>query len=189
MPSSPLIVLDRDGVINEDSDDFIKSPEEWQPVPGSLEAISRLSHAGWQVVVATNQSGVARGLYSLDTLHAIHHKMHQAVQAAGGRISAVFFCPHLSDAGCTCRKPRTGLLEDIAQRTGRSLDGVPLVGDSLRDLQAGHAMSMDLHLVRTGKGERTLAAAAGPDSAKSLPPRTQVHDSLLSVSHILLGDT
>lgn len=187
MPHSSLIVLDRDGVINEDSDDFIKSPDEWQPIPGSLEAISRLSHAGWQIVVATNQSGVARGIYSLDVLHAIHHKMHLAVQAAGGRISAVFFCPHMADANCTCRKPRTGLLEDIAQRTGRSLEGVAMVGDSLRDLQAGHAMKMALHLVKTGKGERTLTAATA-STDKALPEGTQVHDSLGALAHTLLGD-
>ncbi len=134
-----LIILDRDGVINQDSDAFVKSPDEWIPIPGSLEAIGRLSHAGWRVVVASNQSGIARGLFSMETLGAIHTRMRQAVAEAGGRIDAIFFCPHGPDEACACRKPLPGMLYDIAHRMDVHLDGVPLVGDSLRDLQAAAA--------------------------------------------------
>jgi D-glycero-D-manno-heptose 1,7-bisphosphate phosphatase len=151
-----LVILDRDGVINEDSDDYIKSPEEWQPIPGSLAAIARLHRAGWRVIVATNQSGVARGLFSIDTLMRIHEKMYRAVSDAGGLIDAVFFCPHHPDDNCLCRKPRPGLLFDIASRLRIDLSGVPLVGDSLRDLEAARAAGATPLLVRTGKGTSTL---------------------------------
>jgi D-glycero-D-manno-heptose 1,7-bisphosphate phosphatase len=154
-----LIILDRDGVINEDSDDYIKSPEEWQPLPGSLEAIARLHRAGWRVVVATNQSGVARGLLDLDTLMRIHKKMHRAVRDTGGLIDAVFFCPHGPDDDCACRKPKPGLYHDIARRLRIDLKGVPAIGDSLRDLQAARAAGARPLLVRTGKGLETLAHA------------------------------
>lgn len=151
-----LIILDRDGVINEDSDDYIKSPEEWQPIPGSLEAIARLHRAGWHVVVATNQSGIARDLFDLDTLMRIHKKMHRAVRDTGGLIDAVFFCPHGPDDDCACRKPKPGLYNDIARRLRIDLKGVPAIGDSLRDLQAAHAAGARPLLVRTGKGPQTL---------------------------------
>lgn len=151
-----LVILDRDGVINEDSDDYIKSPEEWQPIPGSLAAIARLHRAGWRVIVATNQSGVARGLFSIDTLMRIHEKMYRAVSDAGGLIDAVFFCPHHPDDDCRCRKPRPGLLLDIASRLRIDLSGVPLIGDSLRDLEAARAAGATPLLVRTGKGTSTL---------------------------------
>jgi D-glycero-D-manno-heptose 1,7-bisphosphate phosphatase len=151
-----LVILDRDGVINEDSDDYIKSPDEWRPIPGSLAAIARLHRAGWRVIVATNQSGVARGLFDLDTLMRIHEKMHRAVRDAGGQIDAVFFCPHVPDDNCDCRKPRPGLLHDIASRLRIELKGVPVIGDSLRDLQAARAAGASPVLVRTGKGTRTL---------------------------------
>ncbi len=153
-----LIVLDRDGVINEDSEAYIKSPAEWMPIEGSLEAIARLNHAGYQVVVATNQSGVARGLFDLETLMRIHERMHHATAAAGGSIDAVFFCPHGPDDDCECRKPRPGLLRDLAQRLRVQLDGVPAIGDSLRDLQAAQAVGARPILVRTGKGRATEAA-------------------------------
>lgn len=151
-----LAILDRDGVINRDSDDHIKSPDEWQPLPGSLEAIARLHRAGWRVVVATNQSGVARGLFDLDTLMRIHEKMHRAVKDAGGQIDAVFFCPHGPDEGCDCRKPKPGLYLDIARRLRKDLKGVPAIGDSLRDLQAARAAGARPLLVKTGKGPQTL---------------------------------
>lgn len=186
LSAAPLIILDRDGVINEDRDDYIKSPDEWVPVPESLEAISRLTHAGWSVVVATNQSGIERGLFDINTLHAIHNKMTHAVAEAGGHIEGIFFCPHAPDTGCQCRKPATGLYEDIASRFGRPLTNVPVVGDSLRDLQAGHVMGADLWLVRTGKGLRTLAAAE-KDSSKALPPGTSVEDNLAAVVTRLLA--
>src|SRR5258706_6281977 len=131
-----LIILDRDGVINRDSEQFIKSPDEWRPIPGSLEAIARLNQDGYRVVVATNQSGIGRGLLDMAALNAIHDKMHKALGHAGGRIDAVFYCPHAQDANCNCRKPKAGLLQDIAHRFNTELTDVPCIGDSLRDLQA-----------------------------------------------------
>ena len=157
-----LIVLDRDGVINVDSAEFIKSPDEWKPLPGSLEAIARLNHNGYHVVVATNQSGIGRGLFEVATLNAIHEKMHKALAHAGGRIDAVFFCPHAQEAGCNCRKPMPGLLEDIAHRFNTELTGVPCIGDSLRDLQAAAAVSARPILVLTGKGAQTAAGGNLP---------------------------
>ena len=129
-----LIILDRDGVINVDSAQFIKSPDEWRPIPGSLEAISRLAESGYKIVVATNQSGVGRGLFDMDTLNAIHEKMIKAVAGVGGRIDAIFFCAHAADSTCDCRKPKTGMFEQIAERFNVDLQGLPTVGDSLRDL-------------------------------------------------------
>ena len=185
-PHAPLIILDRDGVINHDSDDYIKSPDEWIPLEHSLEAISRLNHAGWNVVVATNQSGVERGLFDINTLHAIHNKMMAAVTEKGGRIDGIFFCPHAPASGCDCRKPAAGLLRDIAERFGTQLENTPVVGDSLRDLQAGAALGCSLWLVKTGKGRRTLAAA-GKDPSKALPPNTQVAENLAAVVEALLA--
>ncbi|MBU3724125.1 MAG: D-glycero-beta-D-manno-heptose 1,7-bisphosphate 7-phosphatase [Burkholderiaceae bacterium] len=183
--SAPLIILDRDGVINFDSDNYIKNPDEWQAIPGSLESIARLTHAGWAVAVATNQSGIERGLFDISTLHAIHNKMVQAVAEAGGRIDGIFFCPHTNSSNCQCRKPAPGLMRDIATRYSRELKGVPTVGDSLRDLQAGAAVQCDLWLVRTGKGERTLKAAAQePD--KALPAGVRIAADLAEVvTHLL----
>lgn len=157
----PLIILDRDGVINEDSDKFIKTPDEWQPLPGSLEAIAQLTNAGWRVVVATNQSGLSRKLFDIDALNAIHDKMHRMVNEYGGVIEAVFFCPHGPKEDCDCRKPKTGMLEDIAARLRINLHGVPAVGDSLRDIQAAEAVGAQPVLVRTGKGTDTLYTAEG----------------------------
>jgi len=174
-----LIILDRDGVINYDSAQFIKSPDEWKPIPGSLEAIARLTREGWRVVVATNQSGLARGLFEMATLNAIHAKMHKATAQAGGRIEAVFYCPHSADMNCECRKPKSGMLNEIATRYGSDLKGVPTVGDSLRDLQAAASVGARPLLVKTGKGERTLAAG-------DLPSDTPVFDDLsAAVEHLL----
>ena len=150
-----LIILDRDGVINEDSDAYIKSPDEWTPIPGSLEAIARLNHAGYRVVVATNQSGVGRGLFDLETLNRIHKKMHRMAQEAGGLIEAVFFCLDVNDAH-PHRKPNPGMLLEIGRRLKCSLQGVPVVGDSVRDIRAARAANALPLLVRTGKGARTL---------------------------------
>ena len=162
-----LIILDRDGVINFDSDQFIKSPEEWKPIPGSLEAIARLNQAGYRVVVATNQSGVGRGLFDMTTLNAIHDKMHKACSLAGARIDAVFFCPHAADANCHCRKPKSGMLEEIAARYNLgSLNGVPAVGDSLRDLQSAATLGARPYLVLTGKGVKTQAAGGLPEGTR-----------------------
>ncbi len=157
-----LIILDRDGVINYDSDQFIKSPEEWKPLPGSLEAIARLTQAGYRVVVATNQSGVGRGLFDMPMLNAIHEKMHKACAQAGGRIDAVFFCPHAADANCECRKPKSGMIREIAERFGMDLDGVPSVGDSLRDLEASVRLGAQPVLVLTGKGVKTQTKGGLP---------------------------
>lgn len=150
------IILDRDGVINQDSDAYIKSPEEWIPVEGSLEAIELLNRHDYHVVVATNQSGLARGLYDEPTLFQIHAKMQQMVAAKGGRISAIFYCPHGPDDGCDCRKPEPGLLRQFAERANVSLEGIPFIGDTLRDIQAAQAVGANPVLVKTGKGERTL---------------------------------
>ena len=158
-----LVILDRDGVINEDSDDYIKSPEEFIPIPGSFEAISRLCHAGYKVVIATNQSGLSRGYYDLDVLNAIHSKMHRILGNHGGKIEAIFFCPHGPDDNCECRKPKTGMLDDIASRYDISLNNIPFVGDSLKDIQAAQAAGASPYLVKSGKGTRTIKNAKGHD--------------------------
>jgi D-glycero-D-manno-heptose 1,7-bisphosphate phosphatase len=152
-----LVILDRDGVINFDSDLYIKSPEEWKPIPGSLDAIAKLNQWGYRVVVATNQSGIGRGLFEMDTLNAIHEKMMKAVAQAGGRIDAIFFCPHTNADKCACRKPKAGMLEEIASRYNADLEGVPAIGDSLRDLEAAIAVRAQPILVLTGKGKKTEA--------------------------------
>ena len=164
-----LVILDRDGTINHDSDQYIKSPAEWKPIKGSLEAIARLSQNGWRVVVATNQSGIGRGLFEMATLNAIHDTMHRAVHHAGGRIDAIFFCPHAGDANCECRKPKPGMLLEIAKRMNVELDGVPMVGDSLRDLQAATAAGARPVLVLTGKGRKTRDAGGLPAGTAIYP--------------------
>ncbi len=174
-----LIILDRDGVINLDSDQFIKHPDEWKPIPGSLEAIARLTREGWRVVVATNQSGLARGLFEMATLNAIHAKMHKAVMVAGGRIEAVFYCPHSAEMECECRKPRAGMLLEIAARYAVGLTNVPIIGDSLRDLQAALAVGAQAILVKSGKGVRTIAAGG-------LPSGIPVYDNLAEAVNRLL---
>ena len=151
------LILDRDGVINADSDHFIKSPAEWQPLPGSLEAIARLHQAGFSVVVISNQSGVARGLFSLDTLRKINNKMRQAVTEAGGQIEKIYFCPHGPDDNCQCRKPLPGLFLQAAEEQGFDLSTVYAVGDSVRDLDAAISAGAQPILVKTGKGPRSLA--------------------------------
>ena len=170
-----LVILDRDGVINLDSEHYIKPPEEWKPFAGSLEAIARFTQAGFRVVVATNQSGVGRGLFDMATLNAMHDKMHKAVNQLGGRIEAVFFCPHAQDAGCACRKPQPGMLLEIAERFNVALAGVPAIGDSLRDLQAASAAGARPILVLTGKGEQTLKAGG-------LPEGTEIHQDLAAAA-------
>lgn len=164
-----LIILDRDGVINHDSEHFIKNPEEWIPIPGSLEAIAQLCQADYRVVVATNQSGVGRGLFDMHTLNAIHDKMHKAVALTGGRIDAVFFCPHAAEANCNCRKPKTGMLEEIAARYEVSLHGVYAVGDSLRDLEAAAKVGAIPVLVLTGKGVKTQERGGLPEGTRIYP--------------------
>jgi D-glycero-D-manno-heptose 1,7-bisphosphate phosphatase len=175
-----LIVLDRDGVINYDSEQFIKSPDEWRPIPGSLEAISRLNHAGFRVVVATNQSGLGRGLFDMATLIAINDKMHKALGQLGGRIDAVFYCPHTADSGCECRKPKPGMLTEIGNRFGVELTGVPCVGDSVRDLQAAAAVEAQPILVLSGKGEKTLRDGVFPTNTVIFPDLAFVATALLA---------
>lgn len=175
-----LIILDRDGVINYDSDLFIKSPAEWKPIPGSLEAIARLTQAGFRVVIATNQSGIGRGLFDMDTLNAIHEKMHRAVQAQGGRIDAVFYCPHAVSAECTCRKPKPGMFERIGACFNADLSETFAIGDSLRDLQAAASVHARPILVLTGKGEATQAAGDLPEGTLSFADLATAVDHVLS---------
>jgi D-glycero-D-manno-heptose 1,7-bisphosphate phosphatase len=182
MISLKLVILDRDGTINADSAEYIKTAEEWRPVPGALEAIARLNHAGWHVVVASNQSGLGRGLFEVSELNDIHTKMHQDLAEVGGRIDAVFYCPHTPDEACNCRKPASGLFEQIGERYGINLKGVPTVGDSLRDLLAGVAVGCAPHLVLTGKGEIYKDCVL----SDAFPPDTQVHADLPAfVEHLL----
>ncbi|SBT07231.1 D-glycero-beta-D-manno-heptose-1,7-bisphosphate 7-phosphatase [Candidatus Accumulibacter aalborgensis] len=175
-----LVILDRDGVINYDSKQFIKSPAEWRPIPGSIEAIAKLSQAGYRVVLATNQSGIGRGLFDMDTLNAIHDKMHRAVQAAGGRIDAIFYCPHPIDAGCRCRKPMPGMFERIASCFNVDLTGTPAVGDSLRDLHVAAAMRARPLLVLTGKGTQTMAEGGLPEGTLVFADLAAATDHILS---------
>ena len=183
MSTFKLVILDRDGTINEDSAEFVKSPAEWEPLPGALEAIARLNHAGWHVVVASNQSGLGRGLFDVDMLNAIHTKMHKALAAVGGRIDAVFYCPHAPTEGCRCRKPESGLFEQIGERYGVDLADVPAVGDTLRDVQAGSAVGCQPHLVLTGKG----AAFRNRALPEGFPANTQVHEDLAAFVGALLA--
>ena len=180
-----LVILDRDGTINSDSDDFVKTPEEWIPLPGALEAIARLNHAGWHVVIASNQSGLGRGLFDVASLNAIHAKMHKMLAAVGGRIDAVFYCPHSPEESCNCRKPLPGLFEQIGARFGVPLKGVPTAGDSLRDLQAGASAGCEPHLVLTGKSLKYRKDLAGgqPDG---LPAGTVLHEDLSAFADFLL---
>ncbi|MCZ6517654.1 MAG: D-glycero-beta-D-manno-heptose 1,7-bisphosphate 7-phosphatase [Gammaproteobacteria bacterium] len=175
-----LVVLDRDGVINADSPDYIKSPAEWHALPGSLDAIARLCASGFTVVVATNQSGVGRGLFTEQTLAQIHDEMLRQVSEAGGHIAAVFVCPHAPDAGCDCRKPLPGLMRQIEQQFGTTLQGAPAVGDSARDIDAAVAVTARPILVRTGNGRQTEQ-----QFSESLRP--EVFDSLADVADALIG--
>ncbi len=176
----PLIILDRDGVINQDSDDFIKSPAEWQPIDGSLEAIARLNYAGYTVVVITNQSGIARGLLDIETLTRIHNKMRRMLAQAGGKIEAILFCPHGPDDQCDCRKPKAGNFEALAKRLRINLDGVPAIGDSLRDIEAALLVGAKPILVRTGKGEKTIAAGI-PEDVPVYANLTEAVNALLEI--------
>ncbi len=177
-----LVILDRDGTINAESVEFIKSPEEWMPLPGALEAIARLNHAGWHVVVASNQSGLGRGLFDVASLNAMHAKLHKMLAAVGGRIDAVFYCPHTPDDKCHCRKPEPGLFEQIGERYGIDLKGVPVVGDALRDVVAGAAAGCEPHLVLTGNG----AVYQGRALPGTFPVGTRVHENLSAFANWLV---
>lgn len=178
-----LVILDRDGTINVDSDEYVKSADEWTPLPGALEAIARLNHAGWHVAVASNQSGLGRGLFDVAALNAMHAKMHKQVANLGGRIDAIFFCPHAPEDQCSCRKPASGLFEQIGERFGVDLAGVPAVGDSARDLQAGAAAGCEPHLVLTGKGGSYRHRAL----PETFPAGTRTHEDLGAFAEYLIN--
>ena len=185
MSNRKIMVLDRDGVINHDSDQYIKSPEEWQAIPGSLEAISRLCREDYQVVVITNQSGISRGLYSINTLNRIHQKMLDELHHFGGEISALFFCPHSDAHNCECRKPKPGMFLELSQRVKCNLKNVYAVGDSLRDLQAAQSAGAKPVLVKTGKGRDTLNQIEGNKLEGGLEDVPQFSDLSSFVDHIL----
>jgi D-glycero-D-manno-heptose 1,7-bisphosphate phosphatase len=174
-----LVILDRDGTINHDSDRYIKSPAEWRPIKGSLEAIARLNQAGYRIAVATNQSGIARGLFDTTTLIAIHDMLQRTAAQVGGRIDAFFFCPHAADSACECRKPKPGMLLEIARRFNVSLADTYMVGDAQRDIEAASAAGARPVLVLTGKGNETQAAG-------KLPPGTEVFPDLAAFAEHLL---
>ena len=176
-----LIVLDRDGVINRDSSDFVKSPDEWAPLDGSIDAIAALSKAGFTVAVASNQSGLARGLFDTDALTAMHTKMLDLVIDAGGCIDYIVYCPHGPDDGCDCRKPKPGLLRQIATHFDTTLTGIPVIGDSLRDLQAAVSVGARPILVRTGNGGKTQ------ENLPSDLSTTEVYEDLAAAVLALLG--
>jgi D-glycero-D-manno-heptose 1,7-bisphosphate phosphatase len=183
-PVVKLVILGRDGILNDFRDDHVKAPEEWSPIAGALEAVSRLNHAGWHVVVATNQSGIGRGMIDMASVNAVHAHMLKQLQLAGGRIDAVFFCPHTPEDGCDCRKPQPGLMREIGKRYGIDLKQVPMVGDTLRDLQAAQASGCEPHLVCSGR-------AAGFDAAQiqalvDQVPGTRVHADLAAFAEDLL---
>jgi len=183
-----LVILDRDGTINHDSDAYIKSPEEWLPIDGALDAIAQLNQAGYHVVVATNQAAIGRGLFTVETLDAIHAKMHAMAKERGATIDAVFYCPHKPEDQCNCRKPQPGLLLQIAERYGVDLAQVPMVGDTLRDMQAGAAAGSPAHLVLTGKSEglgKELRGGAALPGA--FPAHTRAHNDLASFVKFLLS--
>ena len=175
-----LVILDRDGVINQDSDEYIKTVDEWIPLPGSLEAIARLNQAGYHVVVATNQSGIARGYFDHTALNAMHHKMHKLLAKLGGQIDGVLYCPHAPEDRCECRKPKPGMYLDIARRWGIDLKGVPVIGDSRRDLEAAVSMEAKPILVKTGKGAGTMSDLSGLGNVDVYEDLAKVVDKLVN---------
>jgi len=184
----PVVLLDRDGVINEDSDEYIRSLADWKPITGSIEAIAQLSRAGFRVAVATNQSGLGRGFFGLDDLEEIHQKLCQLVEEQGGRIDGIFYCPHLPDEGCACRKPATGLLQAIEEDLGESLAGAPFIGDSLKDLQAARAYGCLPVLVTTGKGADTARLLQDPATDIEAPGKIPIFLDLARAAQDLLED-
>ena len=178
-----LVVLDRDGTLNEEPEDFLRGPDDWRPLPGALEAVARLNHAGWRVVIASNQSGLGRGLFDVATLNDIHARMHRELTLAGARVEAVFFCPHAPEDACDCRKPAPGLFLQIAQRFGVPASHLVAVGDSVHDAQAAAAAGCETHLVLTGK---SLRYRHGPLPA-GLPAGVTVHADLSAFADALTG--
>lgn len=177
-----LLILDRDGVINVDSDAYVRTVEQWQPIPGSLEAMTALSKAGYTLAIATNQSGIARGYYTLDTLQAMHHKLHTLLAEQGGKVDCIAYCPHVDADQCDCRKPKSGLLLAIAHQLCADLSRATVVGDALRDWQAAAAVGAAYVQVRTGKGGKTIASG-------KLPASIPVFDDLASYAASLLGNS
>ena len=182
----PLLILDRDGVINHDSDDYIRSLDEWRPIAGSIEAIAKLSQAGYRIAIATNQSGLSRGYFTLDELEQIHARLCQLVEELEGSIAGLFYCPHLPDEGCDCRKPATGLLKAVESELGESVADTWFVGDSLKDLQCARAMDCKPALVLTGKGGKTHKQLQSPEVDLANPGDVPVFDDLAAAAaHIL----
>ena len=184
MHTTQLVILGRDGILNTYREGHVTAPEEWQPIDGALEAVARINHAGWHTVVATNQSGIGRGMIDMSAVNAVHAHMNQMLQAQGGRIDAVFFCPHTPEDDCDCRKPKPGLLKDIARRYGVDLAGVPMVGDTARDLIAAQAAGCEPHLVLSGR-----AAGLAPEAVQALlsqAPGARAHASLSAFADHLL---
>jgi D-glycero-D-manno-heptose 1,7-bisphosphate phosphatase len=184
-PIPKLVILGRDGILNVFREDHVKAPEEWDPIPGALEAVARLNHAGWHAVVATNQSGIGRGMIDMASINAVHAHMMQRLMAAGGRIDAVFFCPHAPEDSCACRKPLPGMMQEIARRYSTDVHQIAMVADTLRDLQAARAAGCEPHLVLSGR-----AAALGPEQLAQLlaqVPGTEVHASLGGFADFMLA--
>jgi D-glycero-D-manno-heptose 1,7-bisphosphate phosphatase len=184
MHTTRLVILGRDGILNAYREDHVKAPEEWVPLPGALEAVARLNHAGWHVVVATNQSGIGRGMIDMASVNAVHAHMNRLLSVQGGRLDAVFFCPHTPEDQCDCRKPLPGMMLDIAHRYGVALTHVPMVADTLRDLQAAHAAGCEPHLVLTGR-----AADLGDDELQQVigqVPGARAHADLGAFAEFLL---
>lgn len=179
-----LVILDRDGTINHERNDYVKTPEEWVPLPGAIEAIARLNHAGWHVVVATNQSGIGRGLFDMAAVNAMHTKMNQMLARQGGRVDAVFFCPHTPEDQCSCRKPLPGLFKMIGERFSTPLEGVPMVGDLPRDVLAAQSVGCEPHLVRTGHAAH-MAEADLVDLRRQVPDLT-IHPDLSAFADFLI---
>ncbi len=186
MHAVKLVILGRDGVLNVYRDDHVKAPEEWLPVPGALEALARLNHAGWHAVVATNQAGIGRGMIDMASVNAVHAHMHRQMMAVGARVDAVFFCPHTPEDGCDCRKPLPGMMLDIGRRYGVDLAEVPMLCDTLRDLQAAAAAGCPPHLLRTGRAEHLDDAALA--RIVHQVPQTRVHRDLAAFADWLLAE-
>lgn len=188
-----LLILDRDGTLNRSRDDYVASPDEWEALPGALEAVARLNHGGWRVVLATNQSGVGRGMFDMVSLNAIHAKMHRQLAAVGGRVEAVFFCPHAPEDACNCRKPAPGLFQQIGERFGVSLAEVPVAGNAVRHVQAAATAGCPTHLLLTGKSEHLRAHAQRGlvddlvALVPGLPPDLRLHDDLAAFADWLLA--
>ena len=185
MHPTKLVILGRDGILNAYREGHVTAPEEWQALPGAMEAVSRINHAGWHVVVATNQAGIGRGMIDMAAVNAVHTHMNQQLMQQGGRIDAVFFCPHTPEENCNCRKPKPGMLLEIGRRYGTDLALVPFASDTLRDLQAARAAGCEPHLVQTGRAA-ALSDAQLADILQQVP-NARVHHDLAAFAEFLLS--